>query len=271
MLPWLRDRPLVSTRFPDGISGKSFYQHDAPVFAPAWFRTERIFSEHRSSWAAPEREPHDVDYLICDDVESLLFMANLGTIPIHVWSSRVQSLGRPDWCVLDLDPKDAPFAHVVEVALALRRLCDEIGLPAFVKTSGQAGLHVLIPLGAQLTHEQSRSLGELLARVIVDELPAIATLARVIAARGGRVYLDYLQNGHGKTIAAPWCVRPVAGAPVSMPLRWSEVNAKLDPRAFTIRTAPRRLKRTPTEPELLHLSPDLAGALARLDERMRKK
>jgi bifunctional non-homologous end joining protein LigD len=177
LLPYLKDRPVVLTRYPDGIEGKWFYQKDAPVFVPAWLRTERIWSEETQ---------REIDYFICDDVESLLYLANLGSIPLHVWASRAQTLDRPDWCVLDLDPKGAPFEHVVEVAKALRVLCEQIELPNFVKTSGSSGLHIMLPLGRQVSYEQSRSLGELLARVVVAELPEIATITRHVAREAAR-------------------------------------------------------------------------------------
>jgi bifunctional non-homologous end joining protein LigD len=258
MLPFLEDRPLVLTRYPDGIDGKSFFQKDAPEWRPAWMRTVRIRNDER-----------DLDHFLVDDAEGLAWLANLGTIPIHVWASRAGSLERPDWCVVDLDPKEAPFAHVVRIARALRDLCRELGLPSFPKTTGQKGLHVLVPLGGQLTHAQARTLGELLARILVEELPEIATTARAIQARGGRVYLDFMQNGHGKTIAAPYAVRPRPGAPVSTPLRWSEVNARLDPARFTIRTVPARARRLGADPLLPVLSqaPDLLAALERLRTR----
>ncbi len=258
MLPFLRDRPLVLTRYPDGIRGKSFFQKDAPEWTPAWVRRLKVWSEERGA---------EVDHFVCDDERTLLFLANLGTIPIHVWSSRAPDLGRPDWCVVDLDPKEAPFSHVVEIARALKKLCDDLGLPCFAKTTGQAGMHVLLPLGGQMTHEQSRQLAGLLGRALCDELPGIATMVRATAARGGKVYVDTLQNGQGKTIAAPYCVRPRPGAPVSAPLRWSEVNVKLDPARFTIRTMPARLRRLKDDPLLpvLSLKPDLLGALGRLE------
>ena len=257
ILPWLRDRPVVLTRYPDGIDGKSFYQKDAPGFVPGWIRTERIWSEHAG---------REIDYFVCDDADSLAYLANLGTIPLHAWASRVGRLTLPDWCVLDLDPKGAPFAHVVRVAREIRALCEEIGLPSFVKTSGASGLHVLLPLGGRCTYEQSRLLGELLGRVIVARLPKIATIARVVKARAGKVYVDYLQNRHGQTIAAPFSVRPLPGAPVSMPLRWSEVGARLDPARFTIRTAPSRVKRWRGDPclDVLSAAPDLVRTLSRL-------
>jgi bifunctional non-homologous end joining protein LigD len=261
LLPYLRNRPLVLTRFPDGIEGKSFYQKDAPGFVPSWIRTERVWSEHAG---------REIDYFVCDDVETLLYLVNLGTIPLHLWSSRVGTLEKPDWCVLDLDPKGAPFAHVVRVALAIHRLCAAIRLPAFVKTSGSTGLHVLVPLGAQLTHEQSRWLGELLSRIVVEELGEIATIARRVSDRGGKVYLDYLQNRQGQTIAAPFSVRPLPGAPVSTPLRWRAVNTRLDPQRLTLRTLPARLKRGWKDPmrEVLSRKPDLGPALDLLGQRL---
>jgi bifunctional non-homologous end joining protein LigD len=259
MLPFLKDRPLVLTRYPDGIEGKSFFQKDAPEWRPAWIRTVRI----------DNGEGRDVDHFLVDDAEGLSWLANLGTIPIHVWASRVPDLEHPDWCVVDLDPKDAPFAHVVRLARALHALCDEIGLPSYVKTTGQKGLHVLVPLGRKLDHAQARTLGELLARALEAEHPDVATTARAIGDRGGRVYLDYLQNGRGKTIAAPYAVRPRPGAPVSTPLRWREVDGRLDPSRFTIRNLPARAKRLRSDPLLPALTeaPDLLAALERLRSR----
>ena len=257
LLPYLRDRPLVMTRYPDGIDGKSFFQKDAPAWVPAWVRTEQMWSEHA------ERE---VNYFVCDDLESLLYVINMGTIPLHVWSSRVADLQHPDWCILDLDPKGAPFRDVVAIAREIRAICDELALPAFPKTSGSSGLHVLLPLGGRLTFEQSRMLAELLARLVVRRHPGIATIARSVRSREGKVYVDYLQNGHGRLLVAPFSVRPLPGAPVSMPLRWSEVNGRLDPRRYTIRNAVARMRRLgedPLAPVFAH-TPDWGAALARL-------
>ncbi len=263
LLPFLRNRPVVMTRFPDGIAGKSFFQKDAPGFAPDWIRTERMWSEDTQ---------REIDYFVCDDVASLLYVINLGSIPLHIWSSRAPTLERPDWCVLDLDPKGAPFEQVVQVALEARALCRRIELPLFVKTSGSSGLHLLVPLGRQCTHEQSRALGELLARYLVGRLPEIATITRQVSRRDGRVYVDYLQNGSGKLLVAPFSVRPLPGAPVSMPLAWKEVNGKLDIRAHTIRTAPARMAKLKADSlvGVLDTEPDLAGALERLGEEGRR-
>jgi bifunctional non-homologous end joining protein LigD len=261
MLPYLRDRPLVMTRYPDGIEGKNFFQKDAPGFVPDWVRTETMWSEHAQ---------REIRYFIADDVETLLYIVNLGTIPLHLWSSRVSALQHPDWCILDLDPKKAPFDHVVTIARRIRLLCNEIGLECFVKTSGSTGLHVLLPLGGLCTYEHSRSLGELLARVVVSELPEIATTTRTPAARGERVYVDFLQNGHGKLLVGPFSVRPLPGAPVSTPLRWSEVKRGLDIRRFTIRNVPARLRRMKGDPlsAVLTMQPDLAAVLGRFSERL---
>jgi len=257
LLPYLRERPLVLARYPDGISGKSFFQKDAPEWAPEWIRRERIHAR------GVER---DIDYFVVDDVESLRYVANTGTIPLHLWASRVGTLERPDWLVLDLDPKGAPFTDVVKVALALRAILERLELASYPKTSGATGLHVLLPLGARYSYEETRTFARLLATLVVEAVPAISTIVRGIQARGGKVYVDFGQNGPGQTIVAPLSVRPLPGAPVSCPLRWSEVTARLDPGRFTIRTAPARLDRMgdPTAP-VLGPGVDIAAALARLD------
>ena len=261
MLRYLADRPLVLTRFPDGINGKSFFQKDAPAYAQAFVRTVTIWSEDSQ---------RDLDYFVCDDEASLLYIANMAAILLHIWSSRVATLETPDWCILDLDPKEAPFTDVVTVARAVKALCDDIGLPAGIKTSGSTGLHVLIPLGRQVTYEQSRTLGGLLARVIAAQLPDIATITRQVHKRGGKVYLDYVQNGHGRLLVAPFSARPLPGAPVSTPLAWRELTPKLDIRAFTIRTVPARMKKLKEDPlwPLLDQQPDLMAVLSRLHSRL---
>jgi bifunctional non-homologous end joining protein LigD len=263
MLRYLRDRPVMLTRYPDGIKGKSFFQKDAPSFVPPWLRRAKMWSDENQ---------REIEHFVCDDEESLVYLANLGTIPFHIWSSRVSHLQQPDWCILDLDPKGAPYAHVVRVARAIKSLCDDIELPCFAKTSGSTGLHVLIPLGQQLVHAQATSLAEVLARVIVSELPDIATIVRLPSDRGGRVYVDFLQNGHGKLLAAPFCVRPLPGAPVSTPLRWSEVSVEHPISEFTMRTVPERMKKLRKDPmhDVLTLRPDIHAALEKLPHRLTK-
>jgi bifunctional non-homologous end joining protein LigD len=224
--PYLRDRPLVLTRYPDGIDGKSFYQKNAPDFTPDWVTRQRI---------------DDTDYFVCNELRTLLHVINSGAIPLHVWSARRDALERPAWLILDLDPKQAPFAHVVRIARHIHALLDELDARHFIKTSGQDGLHVLLPLGGALEHGDAVKVAEVLARVVCADLPEIATITRPVAARGDKVYVDYLQNGRGKLIAAPLSVRPRPHAPVSMPLAWRRVDARLDPAKFTIQTAPREL------------------------------
>ncbi|MBM4383981.1 MAG: DNA ligase D [Deltaproteobacteria bacterium] len=237
LAPYLRDRPVVLTRYPDGIEGKSFYQKNAPEFTPDWARRETI---------------DGTDYFVCNDLRTLLYVINSGAIPLHVWSARLTNIERPDWLILDLDPKEAPFAHVIEIARLLHALFREIGVAHFVKTSGQAGMHVLLPLAQRLTHDEAKNVAEAVARVVVAERPDIATVTRPVAARGDKVYVDFLQNGRGKLIAAPLSVRPRPKAPVSMPLSWAPVNARLDPARWNIASA---------EPRLAKHGDPLAGVL----------
>ncbi len=257
LLPYLSNRPVVLTRFPDGIDGKSFYQKDAPEFAPEWMRTVPIWSNDTQ---------RDVRYFVADTVESIEYIANMGSIPLHIWNSRVGSLELPDWCVIDLDPKEAPFSDVIRCALVLREICEAAGMPSYVKTTGKSGLHILLPLGRQFTYEQCRTLGELIARLMLKQVGDIATITRHITKRGDKVYLDYLQNRHGQLIVAPFSVRPLPGATVSMPLVWDEVNSDLDPRNFTIRNAVERMERFESDPvaPVLEQKPDLLEILGRL-------
>jgi bifunctional non-homologous end joining protein LigD len=260
LLPYLRDRPLVLTRYPDGITGKSFFQKDAPEFVPKWVRTERIYSKDAD---------REIDYFIVNDVETLRYVVNLGTIPLHLWGSRLGSLERPDWLVLDLDPKGAPFADVVKVARKLHRILEDLALPSYIKTSGATGLHILVPLGARYTYEETRTFARLLALLGVDAAPEISTIARPLQARGGKVYIDFGQNGHGRTIVAPYSLRPLPGAPASCPLDWNEVTARLDPGRFTLRTLPGRFEKMadPLAPVLTG-GVDMAAAVERIERRL---
>ena len=259
MLPYLKDRPIVLTRFPDGIHGKSFYQRDAPAFVPEWIERHVLWSE------SAEREVH---YFVVQDTATLKYLANLGTIPIHTWHARITDLEHPDWCVLDLDPKTAPFKDVITAARAILALTQEIELPAFLKTSGASGLHVLIPLARQLTHDQSRTLGELMARVIVARLPEITTITRNVRRRDDKVYIDYLQNGHGQLLVAPFSARAEPAASVSMPLKWSELKAGTKNDRYHIKNAARRMRRLSDDPmqSLLTTEPDLVRALSLLSD-----
>lgn len=260
LLPYLRDRPLVLTRYPDGIDGKSFFQKDAPQYATGYVRTESVYSKEND---------REIKYFVVDDEDMLRYVANLGTIPLHVWSARVGSLETPDWLVLDLDPKEAPFSRVVEVARILHDLLADLDLPSYVKTSGATGLHVLLPMGRRYTHEETRTFARLLAMIVVESAPEIATVVRAVQAREGKVYVDFGQNGHGNTIVGPYSVRPLPGAPASCPLDWDEVNGKLVPAKFTIRTIPQRFAdRTDPMVAVLTGSLDMKRAIAAIERRM---
>ncbi len=260
LLPYLRDRPLVLTRYPDGITGKSFYQKDAPPFVPDWIRTVSIHSEETA---------RDIAYLVVDEADALRYVINMGTIPLHLWASRVESLDRPDWLVLDLDPKGASFADVIRIARVIHGLLGELRLSSFVKTSGATGLHILIPLGARYSYEDARHFAHLLATLAVQEAPEIATVTRAIRSREGKVYVDWGQNVRGQTIAAPFSARPRPGATVSCPLRWEEVTDRLDPTRFTIVSILDRFasKRDPLAP-VLTTAIDMARALTVVDQRL---
>jgi bifunctional non-homologous end joining protein LigD len=262
---------VTLTRYPDGIAGKSFFQKNAPDHTPQWVRTAVAPAERWGDGGRAAGRSDHIHAIVVDDQQTLLYVANLAAIPLHTPAARLASLEHPDWGVIDLDPKGAPFAHVVRCALELRAQAEAIGLPCFVKTSGQAGLHLLLPLGGQLGQTEARSLCELLARLVESRLPKLSTLARPIDQRHGRVYLDTLQNGRGKTIASAYSVRPIPGARASAPLLWDEVDERLDPAAFTLRTLPARAARLGEDPcaPALTLRPDLPRALALLEERLR--
>ncbi|MCL5292469.1 MAG: DNA ligase D [Actinobacteria bacterium] len=228
ILPYLRDRPEVLNRHPDGIEGEHFFQKDvAGLPPPDWTETVNIRSE---------TEDKEITYLLCQNEATLVYLANLGCIEINPWSSRLESLDSPDFLLLDLDPLDIEFEHVVEAALAVGEVLEEAGAVSCCKTSGATGLHIYVPLGAKYTYEQARRFAEIVAFLAHRKLPERTSLERLPARRRRKVYLDYLQNIYGKTLAAPYSVRPMPGATVSTPLKWDEVKPGLDPAAFTIRT-----------------------------------
>ena len=241
MLPYLKDRPVMLTRFPDGIEGKMFYQKDAPGFVPSWIRTEKVYSEDSQ---------REISYFILDSEEALAYVANLAAITIHMWSSRIPHLERPDWLLFDIDPKGTTTRRAVECALAVAAVLREVGLEPCLKTSGQMGLHVVVGLAPKYTYDQAKMFSELVAQVVVNRIPKVATINRNPNTRNGRVYIDYLQLGHGKTIAATFSVRPVPGAPVSAPMTWKELKPSLEPAVYNIETIPARMSRMKRDPFL---------------------
>jgi bifunctional non-homologous end joining protein LigD len=256
LLPYLVNRPLMLTRYPDGIRGKSFFQKGAPAKSPDFVRTIPVRNEE---------EQRDIDQIVCDDLRTLEWCANLATLPLHIPASRVGSMDKADWAVIDFDPKGAPFEDVMTLALSLHERCERAGLPTFVKTSGANGMHVLIPLAGQVDHDGARQLSELLAQLLVADHPKIATLERAIPKRQGRVYVDALQNGLGKLMASPFCVRALPGAPVSMTLDWDEVVPGLTARTFTMKNAIARLEaKGDPMAAVLTMKVDLGATLSKL-------
>jgi bifunctional non-homologous end joining protein LigD len=244
MLPHLLGRPVSLQRYPDGVDGFSFFEKDVPRGAPPWVHTVTLPSEYGRRG--------EVRYVVCDDEPTLVWLANLAAIVLHVWTSRAPDYDVPDFILFDLDPGDeCSVAALARVALAFRDALGEIGLPPLVKTTGGAGLHVVVPLEPRYTFEVAKGFAEIVARHLNGLLPEATTLQRATARRpAAAVYLDYVQVGRGKTMVAPYSVRARAGAPVSMPLEWPEVEAMSRKRErdtaaynarYTVGNAPRRL------------------------------
>jgi len=232
ILPYLNNRPLSLNRHPNGIEGASFFQRDVSNQPPpSWVETAELTSDGKHFRS-----------VLCQDEATLVYLANLGCVELNPWHCRVGTLDLADYVVLDLDPEDVSFESVIETAQAIHKVLDRIGAEARCKTSGKRGLHIYIPFGARHVHDQAKHFAELIANIVNAKLPAITSLVRSPGSRQGRVYLDYLQNGKGKTLAAPYSVRPYPGATVSTPLKWTELRRGLDPAAFTIKTMPKRLR-----------------------------
>lgn len=234
ILPYLKNRPLVLNRYPDGIEGESFYQKECPDYAPEWVKTAPV--EHRDAGKV-------VNYIVCDDKPTLLWVVQQGAIEMHAWLARHETIDRPDIAVLDLDPMPGvSFPQVVESAILLKAALAEFNLRGYLKTSGAEGLHIFIPVEPEYTHQEVAQAMGYVADFVAKVFPK-ATTERVVEKRGARVYLDYLQNGYGKTMAFTYSVRPLPGAPVSTPLDWEELEHRdWQPKDFNIATVPPRLK-----------------------------
>jgi bifunctional non-homologous end joining protein LigD len=231
ILPYLKNYPQSLHRFPNGIDGDNFYQKNIET-APDWLETISIYSESEKS---------TIRYLLCQNEETLIYMVNLGTIEINPWLSSVRNLDSPDFAVIDLDPFKCSFELVTETAIAFHVLMEKADIVHFIKTSGATGLHIYIPVGAQYTYEQTRKFVELLCLLIYKQKPDITSLARLPSKREGKVYMDYLQNTKGKTMASAYSLRPLPNAPVSTPILWSEVTRELHPDKFTFNNISARL------------------------------
>jgi bifunctional non-homologous end joining protein LigD len=234
ILPYLKNRPQSLNRFPEGITGFHFYQKNVEDKVASWINRFPYTSDS---------DGQTKEFMVCTDKASLLYMANLGCIELNPWHSKISKPDYPDYCLIDLDPDTNTFEQVITTALEVKSVLDDIGAPSYVKTSGATGMHILIPLGAKYTFEQSRMLAELIVGVVNRRLPDITSVLRTPAKRKGKIYLDFLQNRQIQTMASAYSLRPRPGATASAPLHWKEVKKGLKVADFNIYTLPKRLAR----------------------------
>src|SRR5947207_14684217 len=233
LMPFLKDRPAILQRYPRGIKAPMFFQQDLES-APPFIKTVRLTNQ----------EGRELNYAVYTTVGSLLHFVNLGTIEQHPWHSTVKHLDRPDYLMLDLDPKEAPWKNVLEVALICKEVFDEVGLSAFPKTSGSSGIHVYLPLKPKHDYRNIVAVAEALASEVAQRAPKIATIQRSLAKRQKQqVYVDAMQNARGKTIAAAFSARAKPGATVSMPLSWKQIEKGVKISDFTIKNVPGLIKK----------------------------
>lgn len=237
ILPYLKDRPQSLKRNPGGIADKGFYHKDAGENAPSFVKSFKVHSESSNK---------EIDYIICNDKATLAYLNNLGCIELNPWHSTTKKPGKPDYLIIDIDPSDKnTFNEVIDAANAFKKVLDKAGATCFCKTSGASGLHIYVPLGKKYTYEQGRDFAHVVCMMVNNELPDFTTLERNLKKRGNKkIYLDYLQNSKGQTIASVYSLRPREGASVSMPLHWKEVKHGLKPTDFTIHNAFQRMKKT---------------------------
>lgn len=237
ILPYLKGRPESLKRNPNGIDKPAFFHKDAGGEAPDWVDRMKIFSESVNK---------DIDYIICNNTPTLVYLANLGCIELNPWHSTIKNLDKPDYMIIDIDPSDKnTFDEVIETALTFKKLFDKAGAESYCKTSGATGIHVYVPMEKKYSYEQVKDFAHLVCMLAQAQLPSFTSLERSLAKRNEKyIYLDYLQNRRGQTIAAPYCLRPKVGAPVSMPLKWTEVKKGLSPLDYTIHNALKHLKKT---------------------------
>jgi len=260
ILPYLKDRPESLNRHPNGIKGVNFFQKNVKDMPPPWVKTKKIYSESNEDY---------INYLICQDKETLLYLANLGCIEINPWFSTIKKLEKPTYAVLDLDPEAIGFDKVIEVALTAHKILDELKIPNYCKTSGATGLHIYVPLGHKYTFEQAKEFIHLVGILVNQKLPAITSLERSPKKRQKKVYLDYLQNRKGQTLAAPYSLRPKPGATVATPLEWKELKKGLSPSQFTIKTIfPRLKKKGDLFKPVLGKGVDISKVLDRINKRL---
>lgn len=235
ILPYLKNRPLSLNRFPNGIEEQGFYQKDAGDHIPDWIKTTQVYSESNDKY---------IDYIYCNDKATLAYLNNLGCIDLNPWNSALPDLEHPDYLVLDLDPsKKNTFDDVIETALQVNEVLKSIKIKGYCKTSGSTGIHVYIPMGGNYNFDQVKDFAHILMKQVNENLPEITTLERSLQKRdNNKIYLDYLQNRTGQTLASAYSLRPKEGASVSMPLDWDELKPGLKPTDFTIDNALERIK-----------------------------
>lgn len=234
ILPYLKNRPLSLKRNIDGIDGKVFFQKDAGPHFPSWIQTVPFYADSTGK---------TVNYTICNDKATLLYLANLGCIEMNPWSSTIKFPDKPTYLVIDIDPSPKnSFDQVVETVQAVGAVLEKAGATFYCKTSGATGMHVFVPLNAKYAYEHVRSFGEIIATLVQEQLPAFTSLERSISKRGNKIYIDYLQNSKGQTVASAYSVRPVDGAQVSAPVLWKEVKKGLHPSQFTIFNIEKRIQ-----------------------------
>ncbi|MFC3159554.1 non-homologous end-joining DNA ligase [Chryseobacterium arachidis] len=235
ILPHLKNRPLSLNRFPNGIEEQNFYQKDASDNIPDWVKTTQVYSESNDK---------DIDYIYCNDKATLAYLNNLGCIDMNPWNSSLPDLDHPDFLVLDLDPsKKNTFDEVIETALQVNEVLKSIKIEGYCKTSGSTGIHVYIPMGGKYDFDQVKDFAHILMKQVHEQLPKITTLERSLQKRDDKkIYLDYLQNRTGQTLASAYSLRPKQGASVSMPLEWNELKPGLKPTDFNIHNALDRIK-----------------------------
>jgi bifunctional non-homologous end joining protein LigD len=259
LLPHLRERPVMLVRYPDGITGKSFYQWNVPRGTPDWIRTLSLRDE--------DRDGKTVATFLVDSTDALLHIVNLGCIPLHVLACRKETREHCDFLTIDFDLGGQPLHVGVKLALSLRELLGELELTGFPKTSGQTGLHVFIPMGPGVSFDTAKVLVELIGRLLQLRHSDVSTMERRVSERRGRVYIDTGQTGRSRTIVAPYSVRAYRGASVSTPLFWEEVHMALDPRQHTMFTVATRVAERGDPMEgLLAAHPDIPRAVAKLGE-----
>ena len=234
IIKYMKDRPESLLRMPNGIAGKGFFHKDAGLSGPDWIKSIPLYSESAKK---------EINYIICNDRPTLLYLANLGCIEMNPWNSRIKNLDNPDYLVLDIDPSEQnTFEQVIETAQVIKQLLDKAGAVSFPKTSGATGIHIYVPLGAKYTYDQAKEFSHMIAMLAQEQLPGFTSLERSLSKRGtSNIYIDFLQNRKGQTLSCAYSLRPRPGATVSTPLEWKEVKKGLHPSDFTINNIMKRI------------------------------